>query len=32
VFKETAAKFGDKELEGKIPVHEGNLLISEKKI
>ncbi len=30
-LKETAAKFGDRDLEGKIPLHEGNLLISEKK-
>lgn len=30
-LRETAAKFGDRDLEGKIHLHEGNLLISEKK-
>ncbi|MFZ3384038.1 MAG: tetratricopeptide repeat protein, partial [Candidatus Methanoperedens sp.] len=30
-LKETAAQFGDRDLEGKIPLHEGNFLISEKK-
>lgn len=30
-LKETAAQFGNKDLEGKIPLHEGNLHISEKR-
>jgi tetratricopeptide (TPR) repeat protein len=30
-LKETAAQFGDKDLEGKIPLHEGNLHFSEKR-